>query len=69
MMLAAILFLSVKAGGSTSKDAMVALIMVAAWLAAGVVWFVTNTRRQGHAVLVKQVPQGIPEKACVTFRT
>ena len=62
LMLLAILFLSVKGGGSTSKDAMIALAMVAVWLAAGVIWFVTNTRRQGHAVLTKQAPQGIPEK-------
>jgi amino acid transporter len=62
MMLFAILYLSVKGGGSTSKDAMIALVMVAAWLVAGVVWFVTNSRRQGHVILTKQVPQGIPEK-------
>ncbi len=55
LMLAAIVYLSINAGGSTSKDTMIALIMVGVWLIVGVVWFVTNTRKQGHPVLVKQV--------------
>jgi amino acid transporter len=57
LMLIAIVVLSFKSGGSTSKDALIALIMVAVWLVAGVVWFITNTRRQGHAVLVKHAVQ------------
>jgi hypothetical protein len=53
LMLVGLVALSFKSGGSTSRDALIALIMVAVWLIAGVVWFVTNSRRQGHALLVK----------------
>jgi APA family basic amino acid/polyamine antiporter len=56
-----VVFLSFKAGGSTSKDAIIALVMVVAWLTAGVVWFVINTRKQGHKILVKTAPKLKPE--------
>jgi amino acid transporter len=52
MMLVGIL--SFKAGGSTSRDTILALGMVLVWLAVGIVWFVHNTRKQGHEVLVKK---------------
>jgi hypothetical protein len=28
--------------------------MVLVWLAIGIVWFVLNTRKQGHEILVKK---------------
>jgi len=28
-------------------------MMVSAWLVVGVLWFVMNTRRQGHQILVR----------------
>jgi cell division protein FtsL len=46
--------LSFKAGGSTSHDTVIALAMVLVWVAVGVVWFVMNTRQQGHELLVKK---------------
>jgi APA family basic amino acid/polyamine antiporter len=57
LMLLGVIYLSIKAGGSTSKDTFIALVMVVIWLIAGVIWFITNTRRQGHAVLVKHAVQ------------
>ncbi len=53
-MLLGVVYLAVQAGGASSKDAYVALGMVGVWLAAGAVWFVMNTMRQGHPVLVRQ---------------
>jgi amino acid transporter len=61
MMLTGIVVLSFKAGGSTSRDTILALGMVLVWLAIGVVWFVLNTRKQGHEILVKSKPQLTPE--------
>ena len=54
MMLIGVVVLSFKAGGSTSHDTVIALAMVLIWLAVGVVWFVINTRQQGHELLVKK---------------
>jgi len=54
MMLIGVVVLSFKAGGSTSHDTVIALAMVLIWLAVGVVWFVMNTRQQGHELLVKK---------------
>jgi hypothetical protein len=49
--------LSFKAGGNTSRDTILALGMVVVWLAVGIVWFVMNTRKEGHAILVKSKAQ------------
>jgi len=57
MMLVGVVVLSFKAGGSTSRDTIIALGMVVVWLGVGVVWFVLNTKKQGHEVLVKSKPQ------------
>lgn len=57
MMLVGVVILSFKAGGSTSRDTVLALAMVVVWLGVGVVWFVLNTRKQGREVLVKSKPQ------------
>ena len=57
MMLVGVVILSFKAGGSTSRDTILALAMVVVWLGVGVVWFVLNTRKQGREVLVKSKPQ------------
>ena len=56
VMLLGVVYLSFKAGGSTSRDTVIALAGVMAWIAIGVVWFVLNTRRQGHPVLVPNKP-------------
>lgn len=60
IMLCGIVFLGVKAGGSTSKDAYISLAMVAVWLVAGAIWFIVNTQRQKHSVLVRQAIQLTP---------
>ncbi len=62
IMLIGVVFLSFKAGGSTSKDAIIALVMVVVWLVAGIVWFVINTRKQGHRILVKHMPKLTPKE-------
>ena len=54
MMLVGIVTLSFKAGGNTSRDTILALGMVIVWMAVGIVWFVFNTRKQGHEILVKK---------------
>ena len=54
MMLVGIVTLSFKAGGSTSRDTILALGMVLVWMAVGIVWFIFNTRKQGHEILVKK---------------
>jgi amino acid transporter len=61
MMLAGVVMLSFKAGGSTSRDTILALGMVIVWMAIGIVWFVLNTRKQGHDILVKK-PQLTPDE-------
>jgi amino acid transporter len=61
MMLASVVMLSFKAGGSTSRDTILALGMVIVWMAIGIVWFVLNTRKQGHDILVKK-PQLTPDE-------
>jgi amino acid transporter len=61
MMLAGVVMLSFKAGGSTSRDTILALGMVLVWMAIGIVWFVFNTRKQGHDILVKK-PQLTPDE-------
>jgi len=50
-------YLSFKAGGNTSRDTILALGMVVVWLAIGIVWFVMNTGKRGHAILVKSKAQ------------
>ena len=61
MMLTGVVMLSFKAGGSTSRDTILALGMVLVWMAIGIVWFVFNTRKQGHDILVKK-PQLTPDE-------
>ena len=61
MMLTGVVMLSFKAGGSTSRDTILALGMVLVWMAIGIVWFVLNTRKQGHDILVKK-PQLTPDE-------
>ena len=61
MMLTGVVVLSFKAGGSTSRDTILALGMVLVWLGVGVVWFILNTRKQGHEVLVKTRTQLTPD--------
>ncbi len=59
--LGGVIYLSITAGGATQTDTVIALAMVVVWAAIGAVWFVINTRRQGHAVLVeKDRPVRIP---------
>ena len=51
MMLIGVIVLSFKAGGSTSHDTIVALVMVLIWMVVGLVWFIHNTRKQRHEIL------------------
>jgi APA family basic amino acid/polyamine antiporter len=57
LMLCGIVFLGVKAGGSTSKDAYISLAMVAVWMIVGIVWFVINSQHRKHPVLVRKAAQ------------
>jgi len=53
MMLVGIVYLSFSAGGATSKDTVIALGMVVVWLAAGIIWFVSNSKKQSQPVMVR----------------
>lgn len=57
LMLVAVLYIGYSAGGSSSTDAIIALTMVAVWMAVGAVWFILNTRKQGQEVLTKKAIQ------------
>ena len=52
--LGGVIYLSITAGGATQTDTVVALAIVVVWAVIGAAWFVVNTRRQGHAVLVEK---------------
>jgi amino acid transporter len=54
LMLGAVVYLAISAGGTSANDAMIALIIVAVWIIIGVVWFVINTRQQGSKVLTQE---------------
>ena len=62
LMLGAVVYLSLSAGGSTSADTMIAIAMVVVWLVAGAAWFALNTRRQGHPVLVNRQAAAGPQQ-------
>ena len=46
-----VVYLAVKAGGATSKDAYKSMAIVGLWIALGVVWVAVNSARHGHKVL------------------
>jgi amino acid transporter len=54
-----VIYLAIKAGGAAQDDATKALIVVGLWIAAGVVWFAWNSRKQG-VKLVDDAPQREP---------
>ncbi|MEA2685175.1 MAG: hypothetical protein QOE93_370 [Actinomycetota bacterium] len=49
--LCGIVYLAVKAGGDSSKNAFIALAMVGVWIVAGIVWVAVNPRMRGKPVL------------------
>ncbi|HEV7686965.1 MAG TPA: hypothetical protein VGQ80_10360, partial [Acidimicrobiia bacterium] len=49
--LCGIVYLAVKAGGDSSKNAFIALAMVGVWIVAGMVWVAVNPRMRGKPVL------------------
>ncbi len=61
-MLAAVVVMSLSAGGATQTDALVALGIVAAWLVAGAVWLVVNSGATGQSILVRPAPVVSPER-------
>ncbi|HXX59596.1 MAG TPA: amino acid permease, partial [Dehalococcoidales bacterium] len=57
IMLIGIVYLSFSAGGSTSRDTIIALGMVIAWLGAGGIWFVLNSKKQSQPIMVRASPR------------
>jgi amino acid transporter len=57
LMLGAVVWLGISAGGSSSTDAVIAIAMVIVWLIAGAVWFIHNSKKEGHPILTRHVPQ------------
>jgi APA family basic amino acid/polyamine antiporter len=49
-----VVYLGIKAGGSTSTDAYKSLAMVGAWIVAGMVWVALNPSKRGHKLLSHQ---------------
>jgi formate/nitrite transporter FocA (FNT family) len=58
--LVGIVYLAMKAGGDSSKNAVIALAMVAVWLVAGAVWVAINSRMRGVKVFAEPISQPIP---------
>jgi len=46
-----VVYLAVKAGGSTSKDAYKSMAIVGVWIVLGVVWVAVNSAKRGHKIL------------------
>jgi amino acid transporter len=46
-----VVYLAVKAGGATSKDAYKSMAIVGIWIAIGAVWVLVNPAKRGHKVL------------------
>ena len=59
--LAGIVYLAVAAGGATAKDAFIAIGMVAAWVAIGIVWVALNPATRGQKLLAD--PKADPKTA------
>jgi basic amino acid/polyamine antiporter, APA family len=57
LMLGAIVWLGTSAGGSTAMDAVIAIASVIVWLVAGAVWFMHNTKKEGHPIMTGHLPQ------------
>jgi hypothetical protein len=60
-MLAAVVVMSVTAGGSTQTDTLIALAAVVVWIVIGAIWLVFNSAATNKSLLVK--PQVVnPER-------
>lgn len=57
LMLGAIVYLAISAGGNSANDAIIALAMVAVWIVVGAVWFVMNSQKQGRTTLNREASQ------------
>jgi amino acid transporter len=56
LMLAAIIFMSISAGGSTQTDTVIAIGIVLAWVVAGLAWlFVTSASRNKRVLVTEKV--------------
>jgi amino acid transporter len=62
-LLAAVVYLAVKAGGNSSKDAYKALGIDVVWIIAGAVWFAVNPQARGKKIIDLTAPQRIPTEA------
>src|SRR5581483_9000269 len=49
--LSGVVYLAVKAGGDSSKNAFIALALVAVWILAGMVWVAVNPNHRGQPIL------------------
>ena len=56
-MLAAVVYLAVKAGGESASDAYKALAVVGIWLVIGGIWFVVNPNTRGKKILDTSAPK------------
>jgi amino acid transporter len=53
-----IIYLSIKAGGSTQTDTVKALVVVALWVILGLVWVLSNPRMRGTKLFHEPPPRG-----------
>jgi amino acid transporter len=57
LMLGAIVWIGMSAGGNTAMDAVIAISVVIVWLVIGGAWFIHNTKKEGHPVTTGHLPQ------------
>ncbi len=57
LMLGAVVYLAVIAGGTSANDALIALGIVVVWIVIGAAWFIINVRKQGSRMMTKQASQ------------
>jgi amino acid transporter len=56
-MLVAVVYLAFASGGATAHDCEISLVIVGAWILAGVVWVALNPSKKGHKLLDSDVSQ------------
>ena len=57
LMLGAIVWIGMSAGGNTAMDAVIAISVVIVWLVIGGAWFIHNTKKEGHTVTTGHLTQ------------
>ena len=57
LMLGAVVWIGMSAGGNTAMDAVIAIAVVIIWIVVGAAWFMMNTKKEGHRITTEHLPQ------------